>query len=128
MKKKVEDLTVKELEKYYSKKTGCIPDCIAIYWYDVRFMRIAEDRNQDKVQFYLMKNDEIEVLDNFSEFTTIKKVLNLIKEKGVDVGYLKTCKTLEEYNENCWNDDEDYNKKLTEAEFDFLKRWIDGKN
>ena len=63
MKKKVEDLTVKELENYYSKKTGCTPDCIAIYWYDVRFMRIDEDRNKDKVEFYLMKTDEIEIDD-----------------------------------------------------------------
>lgn len=59
--KKVSDCTVAELEKYYSDKTGCTPDYIAIYWYDVRFMRLSENRNEDKVEFYLMKSDEIEV-------------------------------------------------------------------
>lgn len=52
-----------------------------------------------------------------------EKVLKIILEKGVDVGYLKTCKTLEEYNENCWNDEEDFNKKLIQEEFDVLKEW-----
>lgn len=59
--KKVRDCTVAELERYYGDKTGCTPDYIAIYWYDVRFMRLSENRNEDKVEFYLMKSDEIEV-------------------------------------------------------------------
>ena len=59
--KKVSDCTVAELERYYGNKTGCTPDYIAIYWYDVRFMRLSENRNEDKVEFYLMKSDEIEV-------------------------------------------------------------------
>lgn len=61
MLKKVKNCSIEELENYYSKKTGCIPDYIAIYWYDVRFMRLASDRNNDKVEFYLMKENEIEV-------------------------------------------------------------------
>ena len=61
--KKVSDCTVAELEKYYSDKTGYTPDYIAIYWYDVRFMRLSENRNEDKVEFYLMKSDEIEVTE-----------------------------------------------------------------
>ena len=59
--KKVKECSIQELENYYSKKTGYIPDYIAAYWYDVRFMRLAEDRNNDKIEFYLNKNDEIEV-------------------------------------------------------------------
>lgn len=59
--KKVRDCSVEELENYYYKKTGHIPDYIAIYWYDVRFMRLSEDRNKDKIEFFLNKNDEIEV-------------------------------------------------------------------
>lgn len=59
--KKVYECSIEELEKYYRNKTGYIPDYIAIYWYDVRFMRLNEDRNQDTIEFYLMKNDEIEV-------------------------------------------------------------------
>lgn len=54
-----------------------------------------------------------------------EKVLEIIKEKGVDVGYLQTCKTLKEYNSSCWADEEDFNKKLTQEEFDLLKRWMD---
>ena len=60
-KKKVRDCSVEELENYYIHKTGFVPDCIACYWYDVRFMRINEDRNKDKVDFYLGKDQEIEV-------------------------------------------------------------------
>lgn len=59
--KKVKECSVQELENYYSKKTGFIPDYIAIYWYDVRFMRLSEDRNNDKIEFHLNKNEEIEV-------------------------------------------------------------------
>jgi len=61
MTKKVSECSIEELENYYIHKTGCIPDCIAIYWYDVRFMRIDKDKNKDKIEFYLMKDDEIEV-------------------------------------------------------------------
>lgn len=61
MEKKVYKCSIEELENYYSKKTGYIPDCIAIYWYDVRFIRINEDRNKDKVEFHLRKDDVIEV-------------------------------------------------------------------
>ena len=57
-----------------------------------------------------------------------EKVLKIIKNKGVDIGYLNTCETLEEYNSNCWNDEEDFNKSLTEEEFDLVKRYCDDKN
>lgn len=61
MLKKVKDCSIEELENYYIKRTGHIPDYIAIFWYDVRFMRLGSDRNNDKMEFYLMKEDEIVV-------------------------------------------------------------------
>ena len=61
MKKKVKDLTIEELEQYYTNKTGYIPDHIDIYWYDVRFMKFNGRTNKDEVEFYLRKDQEIEV-------------------------------------------------------------------
>lgn len=54
-------------------------------------------------------------------FNIIKKELKIIWEKGVDVGFLKTCETVDQYNAYCWNDEE-VNKKLTQEEFNLLKR------
>lgn len=61
MKKKVRKCSIEELENYYSKKTGFTPDYIAIYWYDVRFMKFNVETHKDEIEFYLMKDDEIEV-------------------------------------------------------------------
>ena len=60
-KKKVEDCSVKELERYYTKQTGYIPGHIDIYWYDVRFMKFNSKTGKDEVEFYLRKDQEIEV-------------------------------------------------------------------
>ena len=54
----------------------------------------------------------------------IFKALEIIKQKGVDVGFFKTCQTLEEYNCLCWQDEVDVNKKLTEEEFELLKECL----
>lgn len=56
MKKKVKDCTITELEKWYTKKEGYIPDYISVYWYDVRFYSI--DSN---ILISLMKDEEIEI-------------------------------------------------------------------
>ena len=91
-------------------------ECLKSLDIQVRFMGILDIPSWEKylptIKNYIIKSQEQE------------KVLKIIFEKGVDVGYLKTCKTLEEYNSNCWNDDEDFNKKLTQEEFDEVKRWI----
>lgn len=63
-------------------------------------------------------------LNEYDRLMEQEKTIKIINEKGVDVGYLKTCKTLEEYNSNCWNDEEDFNKRLTQEEFDLLKEMI----
>lgn len=76
-------------------------------------VNISSTKNYNIIKNYILKAQEQE------------KVLKIIKEKGVDVGYLQTCKTLKEYNSSCWDDEEDFNKRLTQEEFDLLKRWID---
>lgn len=48
-----------------------------------------------------------------------EKVLEIIKEKDVDMYSLRRCKTAEEYNEHFAIDEY---QKLTEEEFDLLKR------
>ena len=48
-----------------------------------------------------------------------EKVLEIIKEKDVDMYSLRRCKTSEEYNEHFAIDEY---QKLTEEEFDLLKR------
>ena len=49
-----------------------------------------------------------------------EKVLKILFEKNVTIFWLKECKSLEEYNYNT----ADY-MKLTQEEFDLLKRWIE---
>ena len=53
-------------------------------------------------------------------FEKQRNVLEIIKQKGVDVGYLKTCETLEEYNYALPHHG-NFNNKLTEEEFNLLK-------
>ena len=54
-----------------------------------------------------------------------ENLLKIIIEKGVDVGYLKNCKTLEDYYSNCWDDEVDFNKQLTQKEFNSLKEMLE---
>lgn len=61
MTKKVYECTIEELEKYYRNKTGYIPEHIDIYWYDVRFMKFNVETRKDEVEFFLRKNEEIEI-------------------------------------------------------------------
>ena len=89
-----------------------------------RLLKAYEDEEENKRLWNDITTVDKQYTDLMLDYQEQKKVLEIIKEKGVDVGYLKTCKTLEEYNYNCWNDEEDFNKKLTEEEFDLLKRWV----
>lgn len=57
-------------------------------------------------------------------FTTIEKplkALEIIKEKQVDIHWLKGCKSLEEYND-CVNP---WEEPLTQEEYDLLKEVLD---
>ena len=69
-------------------------------------------------------------LDRYEEkYNTIKqalikaqeqeKILEIIFEKGIDIGWLRQCKTVEEYNYHCEA------KHLTQEEFELLKRWLE---
>lgn len=68
MKKKVEDCTIKELEKWFIKKHKFIPSHIKIGWYDVIFYSVDEERENKqsksvipKFTEMLYKGEEIEV-------------------------------------------------------------------
>ncbi len=61
MVKKVSECTIEELEKYYINKTGYIPEHFDVYWYDVRFMKFNVETRKDEVEFFLRKDEEIEI-------------------------------------------------------------------
>lgn len=55
-----------------------------------------------------------------------EKVLEIIKEKDVDIYILKSCKTVDEYNSSIVHIVGE-TRELTEEEFDLLKRYLNGK-
>ena len=61
-------------------------------------------------------------LDEYDKIMQQEEVLKIIEKKDVDVGYLKTCKTLKEYNSTCYWEN-DFNERLTIDEFNLLKRY-----
>jgi hypothetical protein len=52
-----------------------------------------------------------------------ERAFDIIKEKGIDVGFLKTCKDVKEYNYYCY--DEQTNKTLTTEEFNFIMEMLE---
>lgn len=60
-------------------------------------------------------------LDDYTKFIDQRNVLEILKEKNVDLKYLRDCKTVEEYNKYC--DDLTDEKPLTEEGFNTLKMW-----
>ena len=70
------------------------------------------------------------ILGSFEIIETALKALEIIKEKNVDIEYIKTCfyeekAGLKEY--NSWiKHDED--KQLIQEEFDLLKEWFENDN
>ncbi len=64
-------------------------------------------------------NDIDEMLDKIKEQ---EKVLEIIKNKDVDMYSLRRCKTVEEYNSKFAIDEY---QELTQEEFDLLKRWCE---
>ena len=70
------------------------------------------------------------ILGSFEIIETALKALEIIKEKNVDIEYIKTCfyeekGGLKEY--NSWvKHDED--KELIQEEFDLLKEWFENDN
>jgi hypothetical protein len=52
-----------------------------------------------------------------------ERVLEIVKEKEVNLGMLKTCKTVEQYNAGCRIFERN---ELTQEEFDLLKKWSEG--
>jgi len=69
-------------------------------------------------------------LDAYSKLMEQEKVLNVIKEKNVDTKLLRECNSVDEYNAKIKKDyNSFYYKKyrLTQEEFDLLKRYYDEK-
>lgn len=70
------------------------------------------------------------IIGSFEIIETALKALEIIKEKNVDIEYIKTCfynekDGLKEY--NSWvKHDED--KELIQEEFDLLKEWFENDN
>ena len=70
------------------------------------------------------------IIGSFEIIETALKALEIIKEKNVDIEYIKTCfyeekGGLKEY--NSWvKHDED--KELIQEEFDLLKEWFENDN
>lgn len=60
-KKKVKNCTISELEKWFIKKYGYIPNHTDVYWYDVRFISFEKGSTNEVVIDYLLKDNEIEV-------------------------------------------------------------------
>ena len=85
---------------------------------------IKTQTNEEILQKYYQEGitlDSVRVLKQ--ERDNYKKVLNIIKEKDVDIYILEGCKTVDEYNSKIVHIVGE-TRELTEEEFDLLKRWL----
>lgn len=55
-----------------------------------------------------------------------ERAFDIIIKKGVDVGFIKTCKDVKEYNYYCF--DEEANKTLTVEEYNFVMEMLENDN
>ena len=67
--------------------------------------------------------DEVTIMrrERYEEYQEQEKVLEIIKEKEVNLGMLKICKTVEQYNAGCRIFGRN---ELTQEEFELLKRYF----
>lgn len=97
---------LEKLKNYAKSDLDSIPQ----YFYDLCVKKNKEiDNIVENIKQALLKAQEQE------------KVLEIIKEKNVDIKYLRDCETVGEYNKYC--DDLTDEKPLTEKEFDTVKMW-----
>ena len=84
-----------------------------------------EQEKESKIEILKeYRKDYLSRLKNLEEYSSKQdRVLEIIKEKGVDIGYFKICKTLDDYNDYCQYYGH-YNKKLTQEEFELLKGYF----
>ena len=71
-------------------------------------------------EFPILKKDYKIINKTLIKAQEQEKVLEIIKKKGIDIGWLRQCNMIEEYNYHCEA------KQLTQEEFKLLKRWTDG--
>ena len=109
------------LEKEIIQRDGRITDFLKIKFNIIKQALIKAQgnaRNEEILQKYYQEGitlDSVRVLKQ--ERDNYKKVLNIIKEKNVDIYELQECKNVEQYNKKC-----DYwGIQLIEEEFDLLK-------
>jgi len=107
-------------------------DCFAVKtilsdgWYKITPEFVENNvREEIKPLSLIEKNKQLK-----EENAEYKRVLEIIKEKRVDLPYLRCCfednQSVERYNEYIRNKtmDYDHEEELTEEEFDLLKRWL----
>ena len=115
---------LKRLEKIENAKPTKALECLENYKKHSRICGIGYDVYDkwfDTIKQALLKAQEQE------------KVLDVIKEKNVDIALLKECKNVHEYNIEVTSHNENLikplewwtRKHLTQEEFELLKRWLE---
>ena len=114
------------LEKEIIQRDGRITDFLKIKFNIIKQALIKAQENarsEEILQKYYQEGitlDSVRVLKQ--ERDNYKKVLNIIKEKDVDIYILEGCKTVDEYNSKIVHIVGE-TRELTQEEFDLLKRW-----
>ncbi len=75
---------------------------------------------EDCIVWYDYKKELYTIKQTLLKSKEQERVLEIIKEKEVNLGMLKTCKTVEQYNAGCRIFERN---ELTQEEFDLLKRY-----
>lgn len=102
------------------KEDGCITTLYQGKALEIIKQALIKAQEQEKVLNEALKlNGEwAEELDDKNE------ILNIIKEKNVDIWLLKSCLTVEQYNFSITKMDNCNVFNLTKEEFELLKRWF----
>lgn len=104
------------LESIDNAKPNEALECLKSLDIQVRFMGILDIPSWEK---YLPTIKKALIKAQKKE-----KVLEIIKEKRVDIFFLQSCETLEKYNLNIIKNCK-FTYGLTKEEFDLLKRWAE---
>lgn len=88
------------------------------------FLEDAMDLSTNCFSTFKNRNgDEVTIMrrERYEEYQEQEKVLKILFEKEVNLGMLKTCKTVEQYNAGCRIFGRN---ELTQEEFELLKRYF----
>ena len=114
----------------YEEAENAEEDCILYAKNYIGFDTIKQallkaQENENRIDIEVESKKKI-IQHNFAlhkENAKLKRVLEIISEKQVDIEYLNKCNDVKEYNAH-WCDERFY---LTQEEFDLLKSWLDNK-